>query len=108
MVQVSDFDEKKTDVNLAFDMIAAAWSASCEQVVLCTNDSDIEAALATIRKHCPAIRIGLVAPIPGTSMRGSAASSPCCSDCQGAPPAGTVKGLPGVGRERRKNESIVV
>ena len=69
MVQVIAFAEKKTDVNLASDMIAAAWSASCEQVVLCTNDSDIEAALATIRKHCPAIRIGLVAPIPGDDHR---------------------------------------
>ena len=69
MVQVIDFDEKKTDVNLASDMIASAWSASCEQVVLCTNDSDIEAALATIRKHCPAIRIGLIAPIPGDDHR---------------------------------------
>lgn len=69
MVQVINFDEKKTDVNLASDMIAAAWSGACEQVVLCTNDSDIEAALATIGKHCPAVRLGLIAPIPGDDHR---------------------------------------
>lgn len=68
-VQVLDFDEKKTDVNLASGLIAAAWSGACEQVVLCTNDSDIEAALATIRQHCPAVRVGVVAPIPGDDHR---------------------------------------
>lgn len=69
MVQVVHFDEKQTDVNLASDMIVAAWTNACEQIVLCTNDSDIEAALATIRKHCPAVRLGIVAPIPGDDHR---------------------------------------
>lgn len=69
MVQVYHFDEKQTDVNLASDMIVAAWTNACEQIVLCTNDSDIEAALATIRKHCPAVRLGIVAPIPGDDHR---------------------------------------
>ena len=69
VVQVSHFDEKQTDVNLASDMIAAAWTGACGQIVLCTNDSDIEAALATIRKHCPAVRLGIVAPILGDDHR---------------------------------------
>lgn len=62
-VQVSSFTEKKTDVNLATDMLCAAWLNHCEQIVLCSNDSDLEGALARIREHLPNIRIGLVAPI---------------------------------------------
>ncbi len=72
-VQVYDFNEKKTDVNLATDMLAAAWTNACDQVVLCSNDSDLEGALATIRRHHPAMRIGLVAPIPGDDHRRIAA-----------------------------------
>ena len=69
MVQVYDFNEKKTDVNLASDMIAGAWTGSYEQAVLCSNDSDLEGALATVRRHHPHLRIGLVAPIPGDDHR---------------------------------------
>ena len=68
-VQVYDFNEKKTDVNLAADMIAGAWTQAYEQAVLCSNDSDLEGAFATIRKHHPHIRLGLVAPISGTDHR---------------------------------------
>jgi hypothetical protein len=63
-VQIWNFTEKKTDVNLATDMLSAAWSGSCEQVVLCSNDTDLEGALASIRTYLPQIKIGLVAPIP--------------------------------------------
>lgn len=62
-VQVSSFIEKKTDVNLATDMLCAAWLNRCEQIVLCSNDSDQEGALARLREHHPQIRIGLVTPI---------------------------------------------
>lgn len=68
-VQVYDFNEKKTDVNLASDMLAGAWTNAYDQVVLCSNDSDLEGALATIRRYHPTIRIGLVAPIPSTDHR---------------------------------------
>jgi uncharacterized LabA/DUF88 family protein len=44
-------------------MLCAAWLNHCEQIVLCSNDSDLESALARIREHHPNIRIGLVAPI---------------------------------------------
>lgn len=68
-VQVYDFTEKKTDVNLAADMISGAWRGDCEQAVLCSNDSDLEGALRVIRRDQPGIRLGLVAPIPGTDHR---------------------------------------
>ena len=68
-VQVLDFNEKKTDVNIAVDMVDGAWKKSYDQVVLCSNDSDLEGALRSIKEHHPHIRIGLVAPISGDDPR---------------------------------------
>lgn len=61
-VKVSTLTEKKTDVNIAADMVASTCLGQVEQVVLCSNDSDMEGALKTIREHCPEVRIGIVAP----------------------------------------------
>ena len=68
-VQVLDFNEKKTDVNIASDMINGAWLKTYDQAVLCSNDSDLEGALRSIKEHHPHIRIGLVAPISGDDPR---------------------------------------
>lgn len=68
-VQVLDFNEKKTDVNIAADMINGAWTRKYDQAVLCSNDSDLEGALRSIKEHHPHIRIGLVAPISGDDPR---------------------------------------
>jgi uncharacterized LabA/DUF88 family protein len=69
LVQVYDFNEKKTDVNLAADLITGAWTGSYEQAVVCSNDTDLEAALAAVRNYHHDIRLGLVAPIPGHDHR---------------------------------------
>jgi len=69
MVQVFDFNEKKTDVNLASDLITGAWTGLYEQAVICSNDSDLEGALAAVKAHHPNLHIGIVAPIPGESHR---------------------------------------
>ena len=69
MVQVYNFSEKKTDVDLAADLIAGAWMGEYDQAVVCSNDTDLEAALATVRRHHPQIRLGVVAPIPGDDHR---------------------------------------
>ncbi len=63
VVQVFNFTEKKTDVNLASDLITGAWKALYEQAIICSNDSDLEAALASVKKDRPHTRIGIVAPI---------------------------------------------
>jgi uncharacterized LabA/DUF88 family protein len=68
-VQVYDFNEKKTDVNLASDLITGAWIGSYEQAVICSNDSDLEGALAAVKKYHPQLRIGIVAPIQGEDHR---------------------------------------
>jgi uncharacterized LabA/DUF88 family protein len=69
IVQVYDFNEKKTDVNLASDLIAGAWINSYEQAVICSNDSDLEAALSTVKRYHPGLRIGVVAPIRSEDYR---------------------------------------
>ena len=69
IVQVYDFNEKKTDVNLAADLIAGAWINSYEQAVVCSNDSDLEAALSTVKRYHPRLRIGVVAPIRSEDYR---------------------------------------
>ncbi|MCP4695583.1 MAG: NYN domain-containing protein [Gammaproteobacteria bacterium] len=62
-------EEKQTDVNLALDMYRDVLNNICEQVVLCSNDSDLEPALKNIKEDCPSKRIGVVYPIKKT--RGS-------------------------------------
>jgi uncharacterized LabA/DUF88 family protein len=67
-ITVWHFTEKKTDVNLATDMLTDALKNNCDQIVLCSNDSDLEAALARIKEHST-VKIGLVAPISGEENR---------------------------------------
>ena len=68
-VQVYDFNEKKTDVNLASDLLAGAWTGAFDQAVICSNDTDLEPALATLRKYRPQLRLGIVAPVRGSDNR---------------------------------------
>jgi len=68
-VQVYDFNEKKTDVNLASDLLVGAWTGAYDQAVICSNDTDLEAALAAVRQHHPSLRLGVVAPVPNSDHR---------------------------------------
>lgn len=68
-VKVHAFKEKKTDVNLASDLIAGAWMGDYDQAVICSNDTDLEAALRTVRLHHPQLRLGLVAPVQRAEHR---------------------------------------
>jgi len=56
-------EEKKTDVQIALEMYHDAIKDKCSQVILCSNDSDIEPALKKIREEKPDFKIGVVAPI---------------------------------------------
>jgi uncharacterized LabA/DUF88 family protein len=68
-VQVHHFEEKKTDVNLAVDMVCDALSDRCDQIVLCSNDSDLEPALTRIKQTKSGIRIGLISPVQNNNQR---------------------------------------
>ena len=57
-------EEKQTDVNLALAIYRAAIRGECEQVVVCSNDGDVEPALRLVRADAPNVRVGLVLPLP--------------------------------------------
>jgi hypothetical protein len=54
--------EKQTDVQLALHAYRDAANPKCEQVVLCTNDSDLAPALEFIQTDFPEKRIGVILP----------------------------------------------
>lgn len=62
-VLVKDYDEKGTDVAIAVGMIDSARDPEVRQIVLCSNDSDLVAALDFVRERFPHVRLGLVAPV---------------------------------------------
>jgi uncharacterized LabA/DUF88 family protein len=62
-VQVYSFDEKKTDVSLATDLVNGAWRGDYQQAVVCSNDSDLQPALASVKALHPHLRLGLAAPV---------------------------------------------
>jgi uncharacterized LabA/DUF88 family protein len=68
-VQVYSFEEKQSDVNMAVDMVISALTNACEQIVLCSNDSDLKTAVMRIKQYAPHIRLGLVVPIKSTDSR---------------------------------------
>jgi uncharacterized LabA/DUF88 family protein len=72
-VQVYDFNEKKTDVSLASDLLSGAWTGGFDQAVICSNDTDLEPALSTLRRYHPHLRLGVVAPVKSSDNRHIAA-----------------------------------
>jgi uncharacterized LabA/DUF88 family protein len=61
-VRVWSLEEKQTDVNLALAIYRVCSKAQCDQVVVCSNDSDVEPVLKALREDFPHIRIGLITP----------------------------------------------
>ena len=72
-VRVHSFSEKKTDVNLASDLLVGAWTGAYQQAVICSNDTDLEGAIRSVKAHHPWAKLGLVAPIPSHDTRKIAA-----------------------------------
>lgn len=70
-VRVWKLEEKKTDVNLALSMYRDASKGLYERIILVSNDSDAEPALAAIGSDFPDILIGVVMPIhpPSTTLQ---------------------------------------
>ena len=56
-------EEKQTDVNIALQAYRDVARGVCDQVVICSNDSDLEPALRLIRQDVPAATIGLIMPL---------------------------------------------
>ena len=69
-VRVWKLEEKQTDVNLALAMYRECCKGTCDQVVVCSNDSDVEPVLRAIRDDFPEMLIGVVTPkSPGSEDR---------------------------------------
>jgi uncharacterized LabA/DUF88 family protein len=56
-------EEKQTDVNIALHIYRDAVQGRCDQIVICSNDSDLEPVMALIRKDMPMLTLGLVLPL---------------------------------------------
>lgn len=65
-IRVHFLEEKKTDVNLALNMYRAAASGNFDQVVVFSNDRDVEPALDFIQQDFPTVVRGVIFPLrPG-------------------------------------------
>lgn len=56
-------EEKQTDVNIALEAYRDVVRGACDQIVVCSNDSDMEPALRLIRADAPHVKVGLVMPL---------------------------------------------
>lgn len=63
-------EEKQTDVNLALHAYRDALRGACDQLVICSNDSDMEPALRMIREDVPTAKVGLVMPLDDKGKAG--------------------------------------
>ncbi|MDP2226859.1 MAG: NYN domain-containing protein [Moraxellaceae bacterium] len=61
-VLVWKMEEKQSDVRLALEVFQDAMTGVADQIVICSNDTDIAPALEKLRAHRPHIKIGLVVP----------------------------------------------
>lgn len=72
-VNIWSLSEKQTDVQLALGIYRDVAAARCEQIVLCTNDSDLAPVLQAVREDYPNVRVGVILPRhPETLHRRSA------------------------------------
>lgn len=55
-------EEKQTDVRMALEMYRDAVRGEAEQLVLCTNDSDMIPPIEMIKADRPELKIGIVVP----------------------------------------------
>lgn len=61
-VRVWKLEEKMTDVNLALAMYRDAASGQFDQIVVCSNDSDVAPAMEAVRQDFPEVTLGIVTP----------------------------------------------
>lgn len=68
-VKVQVMEEKQTDVNIGLQLYRDVARVHCEQVILCSNDADLEPALKLVRADYPEIQIGLILPVSSNNHR---------------------------------------
>ena len=68
-LKVTVMEEKQTDVNIALHMYRDATQNLYDCLALCSNDSDLEPALAMIREEFPQLTLGLVLPVKANGRK---------------------------------------
>lgn len=64
-VAVWRLEEKQTDVNIALHVYRDVMRKACDQIVIVSNDTDLEPALQTVREDFgERIDVGVVIPVP--------------------------------------------
>ena len=62
-------EEKRTDVNIAVQMLTDAYNNRCERIVVVSDDSDLVPAVTHIKAMCPEKRISLYVPFRSPQRR---------------------------------------
>jgi hypothetical protein len=68
-VKVLKLEEKQTDVNIALAMYRDAAKGFCDQIILCTNDTNLLPALSALAEDFPEINRGVVFPVSENAKR---------------------------------------
>lgn len=68
-VKILKLEEKQTDVNIAIEMYRDVAKGLCDQVILCTNDTDLLPALSALSEDYPNINKGIVFPVRENAKR---------------------------------------
>ena len=74
-------EEKQTDVQMAMHIYRDAHRQHYEQLVVCTNDSDLQPCLRFTKNDAPHIRMGLVTPLKHVNYRPSASNQRLTQHC---------------------------
>lgn len=56
-------EEKKTDVNIAVNLLADAFKDLADSIVIVSGDSDLEPAVEWVRRNHPAIKVTVYIPV---------------------------------------------
>ncbi|MDJ0730832.1 MAG: NYN domain-containing protein [Crocosphaera sp.] len=58
----ADYEEKRTDVNIALQMLDDAYQNNCDRMIVVSGDSDLVPAVELVRKRFPRIQIFVYIP----------------------------------------------
>ena len=58
----ADYEEKRTDVNIALQMLDDAYQNNCDRMIVVSGDSDLVPAVELVRKRFPRIQIVVYVP----------------------------------------------
>ena len=67
----ADYEEKRTDVNIALQMLDDAYQNNCDRMIVVSGDSDLVPAVELVKERFPRIQITVYIP-SRNSKRGAA------------------------------------